>query len=146
MIGGGVGRGVLDFSRSFPFLDLRVALSVRSSRVGSALFLREDPLIDCRGTLGREGGRDTGCEGAVVLALNEDNAGGVTGSSATRWEPGSARAPTFCAEPGPPGKASGDGDLPPDGDGGGDPKRESSSSCSGSWVCDIALFSATDVG
>ena len=143
-MGGGVGRGVLEFVRSFPFLDLLAALSVRSSRVGSALFLREDPPIDCRGTLGREGGRDAGCEGAVVLALNEDSAGGVTGSSATRWEPGSARVPTFCAVP--PGKASGDGDLPPDGDGGGDPKRESSSSCSGSWVCDIALFSATDVG
>lgn len=49
----------------------------------------------------------------------------MTGSSATRWEPGSARVPTFCAVP--LGKASGDGDLPLDGDGGGDPKSESSS-------------------
>ena len=65
--------------------------------------------------------------GADALALNGKDAGGLVGSSATRWEPGSARAPTFCAEPVPPGKASGDGDLPLAGDDRGDPKRESSS-------------------
>ena len=58
-----------------------------------------------------------------MLALNGKDTGGVTGSSATRWEPGSARVPTFCAVP--LGKASGDGDLPLDGDEGGEPKRES---------------------
>ena len=63
--------------------------------------------------------------GAGALAVNGRDTGGVTGSSATRWEPGSARVPTFCAVP--LGKASGDGDLPLDGEGGGEPKRESSS-------------------
>ena len=76
--------------------------------------------------------------GAGALAVNGRDTGGVTGSSATRWEPGSARVPTFCAVP--LGKASGDGDLPLVGDGGGEPKRESSSLA---WLAagekDIAL-------
>ncbi len=113
-MGGGVGRGVEDLAFSLPLRDLRGAESAR------AVFLREEEPIDCNGIRG--GGR----EGAGALAVNGRDAGGVTGSSATRWEPGSARVPTFCAVP--LGKASGDGDLPLVGDEGGEPKRESSSS------------------
>ena len=109
-----------------------------------AEFLWDDDPIGCSGT--REGGtRVGGCDparGAIRLTLSCKGAGG-TGNSATRWEPGSARVPTFCA--GPLGKASGDGDLPLDGEDGGEPKRESSSPSGFSWACDIALFRVYEV-
>ena len=132
-MGGGVGRGVDDFACSFPFLIFRKA-SGRRGWVGT--FLRDDDTMGLRGT---RGGRAMGWEGgAVALTARCKGAGGVTGSSATRWEPGSARVPTFCAVP--LGKASSEGDLPL-GDGGGEPNRESSSPVGGDWdLCDIALF------
>ena len=126
-MGGGVGRGVPEVSLSFLFLGFIAVPSGQGVRAGPELVLREDTPIVCTESLGRGGWDISCCEGAVALTLNED-AGGLTGSSATRWEPGSARVPTFCAVP--LGKASGEGDLPLDGDGGGDPKREPSSSYS----------------
>ena len=62
--------------------------------------------------------------------------GWADGSSENRWELGSARVPTFCVEHEPLGRASGDGDLPvADGEGGGEPKRESTSASSSSSWC-----------
>ena len=71
----------------------------------------------------------------MTLSLGPSATGdGADGSALNKWEPGSARVPTFCAEFDPllpPGRASGEGDLllpALDGEGGGDPKRESFSS------------------
>ena len=125
-MGGGVGRGVPEFSLAFLFLALLTVPSGRDIRAGPGLFLREEAPMVWKGTLGGRGWKMDCREGAVALTLNDEDASGLTGSSATRCEPGSARVPTFCAVP--LGKASGDGDLPLDGDGGGEPKREPSSS------------------
>jgi hypothetical protein len=64
----------------------------------------------------------------LLLAALIDKANGVTGSSEHGWEPGSAMVPTFCVDTDslPLGSAN-LGDLPLAGDGGGEPKSESSS-------------------
>jgi len=115
-MGGGGGRGVLDFDFCGRF----------GAWVG---------FFGCTGAVGR-------VQGDLCVAIVS------TDGSEIVWEPGSAMVPTFCADgPKPcncspvdaaPGSAkAGDGDLPlAEGDGGGDPKRESpSSACSISIQC-----------
>lgn len=66
----------------------------------------------------------------LMLVFTLGAGGGTDGSSEYKWEPGSARVPTFCKLFCPPGRASGDDDLPLSGEGGGEPKRESMSKSS----------------
>ena len=141
-IAGAAGRGVEErdteppVAFSFPFFDFRAA-EVREALATALLSCATCPgagrlhtacAAGCPVLSGRTGGITFV---ARSLTLNGDDAGGWTGASATRWEPGSARVPTFCAEPATPGRARGDGDLPlPRGEGGGEPKSESESA---SW-------------
>ena len=55
-MGGGVGRGVADFARSFPFLVFRGTSDIHG-RVGA--FLLDEDAIGCRGA---RGGKATGWE------------------------------------------------------------------------------------
>ena len=95
-------------------------------------------LEEARDSRGGLAARDAGCLAGVIRGggrargLMSGTGGRAGGSSEHRWEPGSARVPTFCVLFCPPGRANGDGDLPLPGDGGGEPKRElvSKSSCS----------------
>jgi hypothetical protein len=80
-----------------------------------------------------------------------DKASGLTESSEYGWEPGSAMVPTFCVEIDsmPLGRAK-LGDLPLAGEGGGEPKRESSSSWSldalgiPQWACQCSPLQRDD--
>ena len=67
-----------------------------------------------------------GGRGACSTSRHPDKANGNTGSSEQILEPGNTIVPTLCV-PDPVGSAN-DGDLPLVGDGGGEPKSESSSS------------------
>lgn len=127
-MGGGVGRAsVAGVERLLTRFFLRGAGRGRAAGVADL----EGTVEDLSG--GADGMFVGGCDRclATLLSAFTGGAGGSTGgSSEHRWEPGSARVPTFCTLFCPPGRASGDGDLPLPGDGGGEPNRESDSKSS----------------